>query len=88
MEPNNSVRYDVSVLEKLYSDLARRVTYLDGNGYDKSGGQVGRLTAIVERQDKIIGKWERMFWIGFGAASAFGAGNILFLREILHALPK
>ena len=82
------LREDVSVLEEALKELARRVTYLDGNGIDKGGGQVGRLTAISVTQTKLLGKWERMFWIGLGATGALGAGNILFLREILHALPK
>jgi len=83
------LREEFEALERLVKDdLARRLAVLDGNGWDKSGGQVGRLTAMMQEQHKLMGTWQKLFWIGIGITGGGLAGNIVFLREILHAIPK
>ncbi len=75
-------------LTELVNDLARRVAVLDGNGYDPTGGQMGRLTTLVATQTKFQARIQYLLWVGFGIMLGSGIGSFVWLRKIYELMPK
>ena len=75
-------------LSDLVNDLARRVAVLDGNGYDPTGGTVGRLTAVVHNQAEFQKRIQFFAWVLLGMMLGSGIGSFVWLRKIYELMPK
>ena len=81
------------ITEDEFRALQRRLAVLDGNGFDRTGGSVGRLEKTVVDHDTFIDSVKELLfqlkgavWALIAVALILGVGNGALLLKVLDKI--